>query len=104
MWGQAWVTPAKGKPQRLDMVGPNTIWKAVEAILAHFQNLGHSKDSLPLPENDISREGKVRFAWNLVRTFLSLLSFPRKPFLQQSQQAALSTSIRLSPSWGTQCS
>lgn len=82
------------------MVGPNTIWKAVEAILACFQNLGHSEDSLPLPENDISRESKLRFAQNLVRTFLSLLSFPRKPFLQQSQQAALSTSICLFPFLG----
>lgn len=35
----------------------------------------------PLPENDISRENKLKFAPNQVRASLSFLPFPHEPLL-----------------------
>lgn len=50
--------------------------KSVVEIFMSFQELGHRRNSLPLPENDISKENQLKFALNQMSAFLSFLPFP----------------------------
>ena len=50
--------------------------KSVVEIFMSFQELGHRRNSLPLPENGISKENQLKFALNQISAFLSFLPFP----------------------------